>query len=199
VLGLQLWLGNNEQTEDIFRGNLHPIYNEPERRHYIDVGEIAYMREKHDLAVSYMLSHPAREAHLTWLRFVSIWAGGALHPINDFVGTPDPWFRYVLTFNVFVAFATLAGVILLFVQRNAYAFPCATFPTIFPWAYYLTLALPRYRLPIDPVSMILTSVAIIDAIDRLKSARPVPVQQPAEPHQFTRKQKRRNASSQRKS
>jgi 4-amino-4-deoxy-L-arabinose transferase-like glycosyltransferase len=199
VLGLQLWLGNNEQTEDIFRGNLHPIYNEPERRHYIDVGEIAYMREKHDLAVSYMLSHPAREAHLTWLRFVSIWAGGALHPINDFVGTPDPWFRYVLTFNVFVAFATLAGVILLFVQRNAYAFPCATFPTIFPWAYYLTLALPRYRLPIDPVSMILTSVAIIDAIDRLKAARPVPVQQPAEPHQFTRKQKRRNASSQRKS
>jgi hypothetical protein len=197
VLGLQLWLGNNEQTEDIFRGNLHPIYNEPERRHYIDVGEIAYMREKRELAISYMFSHPAREAHLTWLRFVSTWAGGALHPIDDFIGTPDPWFRYVLTFNVFVAFSTLAGAILLFVQRNATAFPCAAFPAIFPWAYYLTLALPRYRLPIDPILMILTSVAIFALIDRLEAARTVPVEQPAPPRQLTRKQKRRNARSQR--
>lgn len=32
VLGLQLWLGNNDRTQDIFRGDLHPIYNAGERR-----------------------------------------------------------------------------------------------------------------------------------------------------------------------
>ncbi len=136
------------------------------------------MREKRELAISYMLSHPARELHLSWLRFVAIWAGGALHPIDDFIGTPDPWFRYVLTFNIVVAFGTLAGAIFLFVQRSPYALPCAVFPAIFPWAYYLTLALPRYRLPIDPISMILTSVAIFAAIDRLRALRTVPAEQP---------------------
>ena len=101
------------------RGNLHPIYNEQERAHYIAVGEIAYMREKQQLAIPYMLTHPARELHLSYLRFVSLWAGGAIHPIDDFFGTPDAWFRFVLSVNVFVALCTLAGVILLFAQRNA--------------------------------------------------------------------------------
>jgi len=31
---------------------------------------------------------------------------------------------------------------------------------VFPFAYYLTLALPRYRHPIDPTLMLLTAVAI---------------------------------------
>lgn len=198
VLGLQLWLGNNDQTEDIFRGNLHPIYNEAERQHYIDIGEIAYMRGKHELALRYMFSHPSREAHLSWLRFVSIWAGGAIHPVDDFIGTPDPWYRYVLAFNLFVAFATLAGAILLFVQCSTHAVPCVAFPAIFPWAYYLTLALPRYRLPIDPVSMILTSVAIIAAFDRVRATRPIAIEQSTPPRQLTRRQKRRNAVARRK-
>ena len=161
ILGLQLWIGNNDLTEDIFRGNLHPIYNEQERAHYIAVGEIAYMREKQQLAIPYLLTHPTREIHLSYLRFVSLWAGGAIHPIDDFLGTPDTWFRFVLTVNVFVALCTLAGFILLFAQRNTFAFPIAVFPLIFPWAYYLTLSLPRYRLPIDPVLMLLTAYAIL--------------------------------------
>ena len=57
VLGLQLWLGNNDQTQDIFRGDLHPIYNSAEREQYIAMGEIAYMQQKKQEAISYMLSH----------------------------------------------------------------------------------------------------------------------------------------------
>ena len=166
ILGLQLWIGNNDLTEDIFRGNLHPIYNEHERAHYIDVGEIAYMREKQQLAIPYMLTHPGRELHLSYLRFVSLWAGGAIHPIDDFLGTQDAWFRFVLTVNVFVALCTLAGAIILFAQRNACAFPVVAFPLLFPWAYYLTLSLPRYRLPIDPILMLLTAVTIAAAWEK---------------------------------
>jgi 4-amino-4-deoxy-L-arabinose transferase-like glycosyltransferase len=178
VLGLQLWLGNNDETQDIFRGNLHPIYNESERAHYIAVGEIEYMHEKRNLAVSYMLSHPEREAHLIWLRFVSIWAGGAIHPIDDFIGTPDPWFRYVLAFNVCLALGTLAGALILFAQRNPYALPCAMFPAIFPWAYYLTLSLPRYRLPIDPIAMLLNAAAILWFVSRLRTSPVAPQPSP---------------------
>jgi hypothetical protein len=158
VLGLQLWLGNNDHTLDVFRGDLHPIYNSQERAHYVDVGEIVYMQEKKDEAVRYMLAHPAREAHLIFRRFISIWAGGTPYPFADFVESSSWWFRYVVAFNLFAALGALGGMIILFWRRSVYALPVAVFPLVYPCAFYLTLSLPRYRLPVDPVVMLLCAL-----------------------------------------
>jgi 4-amino-4-deoxy-L-arabinose transferase-like glycosyltransferase len=160
VLGLQLWLGNNDHTQDIFRGDLHPIFNSAERAHYIEVGEIAYMQEKKTEALHYMLGHPAREAHLIFRRFISIWAGGTPYPLADFAESSSWWFRYVVAFNLFAALGALGGIIILFRRRSEHAFPVAVFPVIYPCAFYLTLSLPRYRLPIDPVVMLLCAVCL---------------------------------------
>jgi 4-amino-4-deoxy-L-arabinose transferase-like glycosyltransferase len=160
VLGLQLWLGNNDHTQDIFRGDLHPIYNSQERAHYVDVGEIAYMHEKKDEAVRYMLAHPSREAHLVFRRFISIWAGGTPYPLADFVESSSWWFRYVVAFNLLAALGALGGIIILFWRRSIYAFPVAVFPVVYPCAFYLTLSLPRYRLPVDPVVMLLCALFV---------------------------------------
>jgi hypothetical protein len=160
VLGLQLWLGNNDQTEDIFRGNLHPIYNAAEREKYVEAGELDYMQAKKHEALQYMANHPARELRLIGRRFVSIWSGGTPYPVEDFVRTPWLWFRYVLAFNLLAAFGALLGIVLLTRGRNEFAFPVAVFPIVYPWAYYLTLSLPRYRLAIDPAVLMLTAVAI---------------------------------------
>jgi 4-amino-4-deoxy-L-arabinose transferase-like glycosyltransferase len=160
VLGLQLWLGNNDQTQDIFRGDLHPIYNSAEREKYISMGEIAYMQQKKQEAIAYMLSHPAREAHLITYRVISTWSGGTPYPLEDFLGTPSLRFRAVLAFNLIAALGTLCGIIILLRERSQFAFPVAAFPLVYPWAYYLTLALPRYRLPIDPIVMLLLAISI---------------------------------------
>jgi len=160
VLGLQLWLGNNDQTQDIFRGDLHPIYNSAEREKYISMGEIAYMQQKKQEAIAYMLSHPAREAHLVTYRAISIWSGGTPYPLEDFLGTPSLRFRGVLAFNLVAALGALCGIIILFRERSQFAVPLAAFPLIYPWAYYLTLALPRYRLPIDPIVILLLAISI---------------------------------------
>jgi hypothetical protein len=170
VLGLQLWLGNNDQTQDIFRGDLHPIYNAPERAKYISMGEIAYMQQKKEEAVAYMLSHPAREAHLITYRAISIWSGGTPYPLEDFLGTPSLRFRAILVFNVVAALGTLCGIIILFRQRSLFAVPVAAFPLVYPWAYYLTLALPRYRLPIDPVIILLLAISIQHLTQKLSRA-----------------------------
>src|ERR1700685_994997 len=140
VLGLQLWLGNNDQTQDIFRGDLHPIYNAAEREKYISLGEIAYMQQKKREAIAYMFSHPAREIHLVLYRAISIWSGGTPYPLVDFIGTPSLRFRTVLAFNIVAALGTLCCIIILFRGRSPFAIPIATFPLIYPWAYYLTLA-----------------------------------------------------------
>src|SRR5277367_1206932 len=160
VLGLQLWLGNNDQTQDIFRGDLHPIYNTPEREQYISLGELAYMQQKKQEAIAYMFSHPGREAHLILDRAISIWSGGTPYPLEDFIGTPSLRFRGILAFNLVAALGTLCGIIILFRERSPFAVPIAAFPLIYPWAYYLTLALPRYRLPIDPIVMLLLAICI---------------------------------------
>jgi 4-amino-4-deoxy-L-arabinose transferase-like glycosyltransferase len=160
VLGLQLWLGNNDQTQDVFRGDLHPIYNPAEREKYISMGEIAYMQQKKQEAIAYMLTHPAREAHLITYRAISIWSGGTPYPLEDFLGMPSLRFRVVLAFNLVAALGTLCGIVILFRRRSQFAIPVAAFPLIYPWAYYLTLALPRYRLPIDPIVMLLLAISI---------------------------------------
>jgi len=160
VLGLQLWLGNNPQAAPPWLGNLHPINDQPERQQYIEMGEMNYMRFKQREAVRYIEAHPSREAWLVGERFVSIWSGGTSHPFADFEADDSPWFRYVLLFNIAIAVGALLGIILLCFRLSIYAFPLAVFPLIFPCAYYATLALPRYSLPMDPVVILLTAIAL---------------------------------------
>ena len=179
VLGLQLWLGNNDQTQDIFRGDLHPIYNTPEREKYIAQGEIAYMQQKKQEAIEYMLSHPTREAHLILYRAISIWSGGTPYPLEDFIGTPSLRFRTVLAFNLVATLGTLCGIIILFRERSPFAVPLAAFPVIYPWAYYLTLALPRYRLPIDPIVMLLLALSMERVARKLRKAKLLATPEPA--------------------
>jgi 4-amino-4-deoxy-L-arabinose transferase-like glycosyltransferase len=160
VMGLQLWLGNNDQTQDVFLGDLHPIYNSDEREKYAQMGELAYMGQKKHEAITYMLSHPAREAHLVGTRFISVWSGGTVHPVSDFAQSNSFAFRSIVAFNLLVAVGALGGIFVLFRARNPFAFPIAIFPLIYPWAFYITLVLPRYRLPIDPAVLLLAAVAL---------------------------------------
>jgi hypothetical protein len=162
-LGLQLWLGNNENASEAWREQLHPIFNTEERSRYIQLGEVNYMQEKKREAIDYMLRHPAREAQLISSRFVAMWSGGTANPVDDFIRIPGLWFRGVLLFNLLLAAGTVAGIAVLWRRRSAYLVPIAVFPIVFPWAYYFTLAYPRYRLPVDPAVMLLTATALAAA------------------------------------
>jgi 4-amino-4-deoxy-L-arabinose transferase-like glycosyltransferase len=170
VLGLQLWMGNNAQASPIWLGHLHPINDPVERAMYVQMGEIHYMRYKRDEALAYMRAHPRREAYLIWNRFVALWAGGTPDPVADFFRIHDAWFRYVLLFNILVALGALAGIVLLAWRRSIYTLPLAVFPVVFPFAYYLTLAAPRYRLPIDPVVILLTAIVLVACFHHLQIA-----------------------------
>jgi hypothetical protein len=167
VLGLQLWVGNNPAAKVVWLGEHHPINDTAERERYETMGEVAYMREKTRQALLYMTTHPRREAGLIWGRFVSIWSGGTPSPLTDFFSPHTVWFRFVLLFNICAALGALGGMIFLFRRGSPYAFPAAVYPIIYPWAFYLTLALPRYRHPIDPVLMLLTAVTLLELAGRL--------------------------------
>jgi len=160
TLGLQLWVGNNPAARPIWLGDHHPINDRAEREQYISLGEIPYMAAKRKDAVGYMLTHPAHELKLIAGRFTMFWSGGSPHPLDDWLSSPSWWFRLVLGFNIAAALGTLAGVAILVRKRSLYAFPLAAGPAIFPFAYYLTLALPRYRHPIDATLMLLMAMTL---------------------------------------
>ena len=160
ILGLQLWVGNNPQAKSIWLGTQHPIHDSAERARYVAMGEIAYTQHKERAAIRYMLAHPAREIYLTWKRFLEFWSGGTPAPIGDLFRSRSAWFDFVLLFNLITAIGALAGIIALFRRRSVYLFPLAVFPVVFPWAYYLTVVMPRYSLPIGPAIMLLSVAAI---------------------------------------
>lgn len=164
ILGLQLWVGNNPQAKAIWLGTQHPIHDSAERAKYLEMGEIAYMQQKESDALSYMITHPARESHLIWRRFLEFWSGGTPTPIGDLFRSRSAWFDFVLLFNLLVAIGALAGILVLMRRRSAFWFPLAVFPVVFPWAYYLTVVMPRYSLPIDSAAMLLTAVALERAV-----------------------------------
>lgn len=171
ILGLQLWIGNNPEARVIWLGGQHPIHDADERSRYVAMGEIAYMHEKENDAIRYMATHPRHEAELIGGRFVSFWAGGTPSPARDFWNSRSVWFRYVLVFNLLIAGGTLLGLLRLGRARSPYLFPMAVFPLVFGWAYYLTLALPRYRHPIDPALMLLAAVASVAGYTCAASSR----------------------------
>jgi hypothetical protein len=168
VLGLQLWMGNNDQVGHRWPGELHPIVNPAERAKYIRMGEIPYMHHKRSEALHFIASHPGEEARLIATRFITTWTGGSERPIRDFLFVYSWWLRFILLFNLFAAAGTAFGIVLLCRGRSPYAFPMAIVPIVYPLISYLSVASPRYRHPIDPVILVLTAVSVIWLVEKRK-------------------------------
>jgi hypothetical protein len=161
ALGLQLWLGNNDQYRDSFPGWLHPIDSMSERAKYVRMGEVAYMREKQREAFHWIIGHPRREMTLFKARFVATWLGTP-HPLRDFRRDPSFLIRSFFVSNLLAALGALAGTLLLYTDRRLrmYAVPVTAFPIVFPFAFYFSQALFRYRYPIDPIVLLLAAIAV---------------------------------------
>ena len=172
VLGLQVWIGNNERSERVPAGRLHPIDNQEERDRYSELGEIEYMREKRQQALAFAVAHPGTELRYSAHRFLATWAGGTPSPVHDFLRVDSLRFRFILAFNVLAALAGAAGILILYRRRNPYWFPAACFPVIFPCIGYLTLASARYRHPIDPALLLLAGCALTARRPKAAAAQP---------------------------
>jgi len=175
ALGLQMWLGNNDQYRDSFPGGLHPIDNSAERAKYVRMGEVAYMQEKQTEAIRWIASHPRRELTLFKDRFIATWAGTP-HPLKDFLRTPSFLIRSVFVCNVLAGMGALVGTVLFFADRKLrpYAVPATAFPIVFPFASYMSQALFRYRYPIDPMVLLLCAIAVAGLAARVRAHLPTP-------------------------
>ena len=152
--GLELRMGNNPDALATFdemdvRGSkyLHPRTDLSEARKMQNLGEIEYMREAQRDAVAWIVSHPADFLRLTLQRIVNVWVG----PIHRPSGIPAVLGLTILALlGLWRSFPALS-----LPQRAALIIPLVAYPLI----YYIVAYMPRYRLPIDWILLILAGAA----------------------------------------
>lgn len=152
--GLELRMGNNPGALATFeemdaRGSelLHPRLDLSEARKVQDLGEIEYMREAQHDAVAWIVSHPDEFLWLTMRRIANVWIG----PLHRPSGIP-----------------AVLGLTLLALLGLWWTFPALTTPqravliiplAAYPLTYYFVAYMPRYRMPIDWILLILAGAA----------------------------------------
>ena len=156
---LELYIGNNENYDDKHPRYPPTISKERETVRYFRMGEIPFMDEEKRKAMAFIVSHPRMDLILFGDRFVAFWAGIA-NPVGTFLATDSLLIRGLVLCAVLSGIGALCGIAVLVGRRSIYAFPLAIFPAVFPFLYYVTHTSLRYRHPIDPVTLLLTAIAL---------------------------------------
>jgi hypothetical protein len=158
-LGLELYVGNNENYDDV-----HPrvfpylITKDRELYRFSQMGEMPFVHEEMRKALNFIVGHPRVEVRLTAERAISFWMGTPT-PLRDFHRADTFLLQMVSVCNLLAVLGTLGGIAVLYYRRNEFTFPLAISPIVFPLLYYATHASLRYRHPLDPVIVILATIA----------------------------------------
>jgi 4-amino-4-deoxy-L-arabinose transferase-like glycosyltransferase len=173
-LGLELWLGNNPEDHEIFPDWRSPYTSWNETREYARLGEMEFMKEKERKAITYMTANPWATARATYWRFAVTWTGLAVR-VEDIWPKLRFGDRIGFIVNVALGICGWMGAWLLLRRRSDYAMPFLAFLIFYPSVYYLTHSSLRYRHPIDPALMVLTTFCVAAALRAAaRRANPAP-------------------------
>jgi hypothetical protein len=153
-LGLELRIGNNDGATGDWevmgaRGDYrHPRSHVDEARLVQELGEAEYMRRAGAEAIDWIRTHPAAFLRLTASRFTQYWLGPLRRPGTALVVTS-------LTILALVgAWRALPG--MTPPQRAALLTPLICYPLV----YYVVGYMPRYRVPLDWILLLLAGTAV---------------------------------------
>lgn len=158
--GLMFYQGNTWDTFDLYPDWTNPPHNPAEMAEYARVGEVAYMAQKKQQAISEVRAHPARFAWATLRRIVFTWTGywnlsSAYRRIEPFA-LPNVFTATLLTI------LAARGLALAFHSVRRLAVLLALVLLVYPVVYYITHPSMDYRHPIDPL-LVLLSVSAFTA------------------------------------
>ncbi len=155
-LWLELRMGNHEgAAADIEvldrregRSMRHPGINPEEARKCQEWGEVEYMRRARADVVEWVRAHPGEFVRLTASRFVHFWCG-SLHRPGTVAATTA--LTVLALLGLRRAFPSLSTP-----QRAAVLIPLVMFPLV----YYFVCYMPRYRIPLDWMLLILAGAEV---------------------------------------
>ena len=141
--GAELRLGNGPGADGTWMEFLHPTQNVYEMRRYLQLGELAYVKQRKQEAIDYIKADYGRFAFLSLKRFIYYWGG--IPKLSKF---PPPEVKNAL----FLASSILAffGLIQAIRKRRYGAWLFFWLLVTYPMVYYFVFPHPRYRHPIEP-------------------------------------------------
>jgi 4-amino-4-deoxy-L-arabinose transferase-like glycosyltransferase len=131
----------------------HPASNPVEMQKFHSMGEIAFLAEKHALAIEYLHQHPDFIVYKTLRRTFYYWTGFWSFSVEEVQREPyEPA-------NVFyvscITLLMLRGILRFWKRNRAAVLPYLVLVGIFPLTYYLTYPLMDYRQAIEPAIVVL--------------------------------------------
>ena len=166
-LGAELRLGNGPDANGTWMWYLHPTQNVLEMRKFQRLGEIAYIAQRRQEAVNFILHNPGRFAVLSLKRFIYYWSG---LPRSSEIPALAP-----LKNSLFLASSVLAfwGLGLALRRRVPAASLFFLLLLFYPAVYYVVFPHPRYRHPIEPEMLILGVYLITQAETNAQRAKAI--------------------------
>jgi 4-amino-4-deoxy-L-arabinose transferase-like glycosyltransferase len=157
-IGAELRAGNCEWCEGQWFPAAYPALGHRELRNFVHLGEGQFIDIETRKAIDFISHNPGRFALLCFRRAIYFWAGPPLsssrHPaLSGFRNS-----LYLL--SSLIAFA---GLWLAYRNRNPYAGLFCGLLLLFPLVYYATFTTDEYRIPIEPLLLILSTYVLSEA------------------------------------
>ncbi len=143
---LEMQVSNNDwltaDEEQNFRTDkfawVHPYAGATERQKVKQIGEIAYMEQKRQQALTWISTHKRRFLELTAERFRLFW----------FPRFARRWQSFI---EALISLLGIAGLITLSLNQQSIAWYLGAAIVFYPLPFYLIQVTPRFRLPLEPL------------------------------------------------
>ncbi len=153
--GLELSVSNNDHASADYEINVrspdspHPLSQHKEGERVRQMGEAAYNQAKKKEALLWISNHPARFFQLTVQRFVYSW----FPPMHR-------WWQTIA--EALISILAIAGLRSLFKRNSPSSWMLLAALLFYPAAYLVIEVGPRYRLPIEPILLLLACCFCLD-------------------------------------
>lgn len=150
--GAELYVGNGPGSYGFRYGVLINLAeNDPQHRLYVQLGELAYVQQRGQLAKGWIIANPARFAALSLKRFYFFWAS-VPHPSDK-----HRFLDFVRQVNYCLPSITgILGLVLSLRRRTPAAGLFAWAFVLLPVTYYFVTVEARFRHPLEPLIVILS-------------------------------------------
>lgn len=156
---LEFYAGNHGDTSVTNPPEAHPASNAYEMKKWVEMGETAYLQEKHDLSMQFIKQHPVYFVEVTLRRtlryWTSFWSVSGTYLKREPFDIPNWFFCTGLTLLM------LRGIFRWVREDWRSSLPYLVLIVLFPIPYYLTHASMDYRQPIEPEVLALVVVGMV--------------------------------------
>jgi 4-amino-4-deoxy-L-arabinose transferase-like glycosyltransferase len=160
---LEFQLGNFHGSTGLGFGPLHPTGSDRLLQRFHDLGELGYMEDRKQLAMTFMHNYPQEFRDLTLKRALWFWDGtSVIYQVHEWWQPWEVWWLSVVS---------LLGLLFVLTRRPPGWILYLSAAVFYPIPYYLTYANAKYRHAIEPMLALLGAYLFVVLYEEIEKAR----------------------------